>query len=196
MNRLISLLLHAWSIITAKSSVASRFVSTVTLIRCNSQFRLSEILTLALLKDLKALRVKTSFSLALKIHLVQSRPYWVTFHEQDCLRIHHADAATATDTVVNSALAYCFMITFRTGTSSINIFLKLLLPVCLWDFLTVERKDNIVCCLRFILKLSRENISAAGQILTPSNDSPCTRADVPAKNSSCMADQKMYPNTW
>ena len=36
---------------------------------------------------------------------------------EDCLCIHHVDAATATDTVVNSASAYCFILTFRTGTT-------------------------------------------------------------------------------
>ena len=42
---------------------------------------------------------------------------WVTFHEEDCLCIHHADATTATDTVVNSASAYSFILTLRTGTT-------------------------------------------------------------------------------
>ena len=35
-----------------------------------------------------------------------------------------------------------------------NIVLSIvILPVCLRDFSAVERKDNIVCCLCFILKL-------------------------------------------
>ena len=42
---------------------------------------------------------------------------WVTFHEEDCLCIHHADAVTATDTVVNSASAYSFILTLGTGTT-------------------------------------------------------------------------------
>ena len=86
----------------------------------------------------------------------------------------------------------------RTGTTwrnmkFVNSFLKLSLPVCLRDFSAVERKDNIVCCLRFMLKLSHENKSAAAPIIyARSNDRPCTRADFPAKKSSCFEDQGVH----
>ena len=102
------------------------------------------------------------------------------------------DATTATDTVVNSASAYCFIVIFRTGTTR-NIcyllYLKLLLPVCLRDFLAIEREDNIiVCCLRFMLKFLRENKSAAVPIHAHSNDSLCTQADFTAKKCSRLED--------
>ena len=42
-----------------------------------------------------------------------------------------------------------------------------------------------------MLKLLRENKSAAAPIHARSNDSPCTRADFPAK-SSCFKDQKVH----
>ena len=77
----------------------------------------------------------------------------------------------------------------------VNSFLKLLLPVCLRDFSAVERKDNIVCCLRFMLKLSRENKSAAAPIHARSNDSPCTRVDFSAKQISRFEDQKVHTVT-
>ena len=64
-----------------------------------------------------------------------------------------------------------------------NPYSKNLLPVCLGDFLAVERKDNIVCCPRFVLKLSCENKSAAAPIHARSNDSPCKQADFPAKKA-------------
>ena len=71
---------------------------------------------------------------------------------------------------------------------------KLLLPVCLRDFSAVERKDSIVCCLRLMLKLSRENKSAAAPIIyARSNDTPCTRADFPAKKAlRCFEDQEVH----
>ena len=43
-----------------------------------------------------------------------------------------------------------------------------------------------------MLKLSRENKSAPAPIHARSNDSPCTRADFPAKKRSCFDDQKVY----
>ena len=66
-----------------------------------------------------------------------------------------------------------------------------LLLVYLRDFSAVEREDNIVCCLRFMLKLSRETKSAAASIAR-SNDSPCTRADLPTKKSSSFEHQKLH----
>ena len=48
---------------------------------------------------------------------------------------HQTDAATTTDTVVNSASANCFIVTFRTGTTRnicLLLLLKLLSPACLW----------------------------------------------------------------
>ena len=41
-------------------------------------------------------------------------------------------------------------------------------------------------------KLLRENKSAAAPIHARSNDSPCTRADFPAKKSSRFKDQKLH----
>ena len=73
-----------------------------------------------------------------------------------------------------------------------NSELEQLLPVCLRDFSAVERKDTIVCCLRFMLKLSHENKYSVAQIHARSNDSPCTRADFPAIKSSCFEDQKVH----
>ena len=72
--------------------------SITTSIHCSAQFRLSEIRTLTLLKGFITL---TAFNLLLKIHLVWSRPQWVTLHEEDCFRIYHVKVATATDNVVN-----------------------------------------------------------------------------------------------
>ena len=68
----------------------------------------------------------------------------------------------------------------------------LLLPVCLRDFSAIERKGNIICCLRSMLKLSCENQSAAAMIHACSNDSLCTQAHFPAKKSSCFEDQKLH----
>ena len=73
-----------------------------------------------------------------------------------------------------------------------NSELEQLLPVCLRDFLAVERKDNIVCCLRFTLKLSHDNKYGVAPIHACSNDSLCTRADFPAKKSSTFEDQKVH----
>ena len=74
------------------------------------------------------------------------------------------------------------------------LFLRLLSPVCRWDFLAVERKDNIVYFLHFMLKLSCENKSAAATIHVHarSNDSPCTWAYFPVKNGSYFEDQKVH----
>ena len=43
-----------------------------------------------------------------------------------------------------------------------------------------------------MLKLSRENKSAPAPIHARSNDSPCTRADFPAKKRSRFDDQKVH----
>ena len=43
-----------------------------------------------------------------------------------------------------------------------------------------------------MLQLSSENKSAAAPIHARSNESPCTRADFPAKKSSHFEDQKVH----
>lgn len=64
-----------------------------------------------------------------------------------------------------------------------RLFLLWLLSVFPWKY---------IYCLRFMLQLSRENISAAALIHAHSNESPWTQADFPAKKSSRFEDQKVY----
>ena len=87
-----------------------------TSIRCNhdSQFRLSEILNTCAVEGFHCSDFCQPF-----LKNIFGAVKTIMSNEENCLRIHYADAATGTDTVVFSALAYCFIITFRTGTRNI-----------------------------------------------------------------------------